>query len=173
MSIYLTEKRLGQILEELKPNHSFIHDKSVPNSKNKRMRPDFRCDKLKLILEFDGDSHYRSSDRIIKDKVKDADYQSLGYKVFRIPYFIQASENLWSLIFKEQIPYKQVYCNGFIDDKAILPADFCEMGVELFRLDLEKFNYARADIISSLKEKVSKKGNIDLVLPKSLHDLLE
>ena len=33
---YLTEKRLGEHLKSLFPNHKFIHDKIVPESKNKK-----------------------------------------------------------------------------------------------------------------------------------------
>lgn len=169
---YLTEKNLGLILEKIKPNYEFLHDKSVPNSTNKRMRPDFRNDELKLILEFDGDSHYCKAERIIKDKIKDDDYIKLGYRVFRIPYFIQMNSTLLQMIFNENIDFEQVYPNGFIDKKAVLPADFCEKGIELFKLDLEKFSYCKQEIINSLKNKVEETGNIELVLPKSLYYLL-
>ncbi len=50
MPRYLTEKNLGYILDELFPSNDFIHDKAVPNSQNKRRRPDFRSDSRKLIL---------------------------------------------------------------------------------------------------------------------------
>ena len=53
MTLYLTENNLKNILKEIKPEFTFLHDKSVPDSKNRRMRPDFRCDELKLIIEFD------------------------------------------------------------------------------------------------------------------------
>jgi len=44
-------------LENNFPN-LFIHNKSVVNSINKRFRPDYQSLNLKLIIEFDGYSHY-------------------------------------------------------------------------------------------------------------------
>jgi hypothetical protein len=172
MTDYLTEENLGKILKQIKPHNHFVHDKSVPGSTNKRLRPDYRNDELELILEFDGDSHYCKANRIIKDKIKDEDYIQLGYKVFRIPYFIQMNSNLLKMIFNEDINFKQVYPNGFIDKKAILPADFCEKGIELFISDLEKFSYCKNEIINSLKRKIEELENIELVLPKSLYYLV-
>lgn len=172
MPVYLTETNLGLILNELFLNNDFIHDKAVPNSKNKRLRPDFRSDKMKVILEFDGDSHYCKSQRIKTDIIKDDDYKSLGYAVFRIPYFIQMSSELIKMIFNKDIKYEQKYPNGFIDKKAVLAADFCELGIELFKKDLEKFSYCKNEIIESLKIKVQEKNDIELVLPQSLKHLM-
>jgi len=167
---YLTEANLGLILNELFPNNDFIHDKAVPNSTNKRLRPDYRSDKMKIILEFDGDSHYCKAQRIKTDIIKDKDYISLGYTVFRIPYFVQMSSELLQMIFNMDIKYKQKYPNGFIDKKAVLPADFCELGVELFRKDLEKFSYCKDEIIDSLNTKIKEKSDIELVVPLSLKE---
>lgn len=50
LPIYLTEVNLGITLNELFSDNYCIHVKSVPNSKNKRLRPDFRSDKMKIIL---------------------------------------------------------------------------------------------------------------------------
>lgn len=170
---YLTEKNLGEILKIIKPDYVFIHDKSVPESINKRLRPDYRNDALQLILEFDGDSHYCKAERVIKDKIKDDDYIQLGYKVFRIPYFIQMNTNLLEIIFNENISFMQEYPNGFIDKKAVLPADYCEKGIESFLIDLERFSYCRKEIIQSLKDKIIELDNIELVLPKSLYFLVK
>jgi hypothetical protein len=169
---YLTEANLGIILNELFPDNDFIHDKAVPNSKNKRLRPDFRSDEMKIILEFDGDSHYCKAQRIKTDVFKDDDYKSLGYKVFRIPYFIQMSSELIKMIFDKDINFKQKYPNGFIDKKAILPADFCELGVDLFKKDLENFSYCKDDIIKSLNQKIEEKNDIELVIPTSLKQII-
>jgi hypothetical protein len=73
---YLTEKWMGQIFSELLPEEEIIHDKSVPNAINKRRRPDFRFEQRKLIVEFDGDSHYCQAKRIISDREKDQDYSA-------------------------------------------------------------------------------------------------
>jgi len=174
MSVYLTEKKLGEILKNLLPDRNFIHDKSVPGSKNKRRRPDYRNDDLQLIIEFDGDSHYCKAGRIINDAIKDADYNTLGYKVIRIPYFIQMNTNLLQFIFGEgtKLTYAQEYDHGFIDKRAVLPADYCELGIEMFENDLQKFSQCKDEIIRSINLKISELGNINLVLPKSLQYLV-
>lgn len=61
---YLTELRLGSILNEYS-QHKFIHNKFVPNSNLKRFRPDYRCDELSVIIEFDGYAHYCNSKQIV------------------------------------------------------------------------------------------------------------
>jgi hypothetical protein len=169
---YLTEKNLGLILDELYPDNDFIHDKSVPNSKNKRRRPDYRSEERKLIIEFDGDSHYCKAQRIKSDIEKDEDYSSLGYRIFRIPYFVQISTPLLKKIFNENIPFIQRYPNGFIDPKAVLPSDFCELGIQLFKNDLVRFEYLAEEIVESLRNKAKEKNDIELVVPLSLKELI-
>lgn len=149
MPIYLTEANLGEILKEIVPDLEFVHDKAVPDAKNKRRRPDYRCDSEKLIIEFDGDTHYCKAQRIITDSEKDHDYSELGYRVFRIPYFVQMTENVIDQIFGRSITFEQIYPNGFIDPKAVLPADFCELGIIQFLKDLERFDYHKSEIINS------------------------
>ena len=172
---YLTEKRMGEIFENLLPNEAIIHDKAVPNSTNKRRRPDYRFEERKLIVEFDGDSHYCQAKRIITDQEKDKDYSSIGYKVVRIPYFVQMNDCLLDHIFGKRhgLTFSQVYKHGFIDKKAILPADYCELGIAQFKKDLETFSAFKSYIIQSLKNKITALGNIDLVLPSSLHYLVK
>ena len=85
---YLTEMKLGKILNLLFPHEEFIHNKMVPGSGIKN-RPDYRCEKLKLIVEFDGYQHYTKCCEIKKDEYKDKAYKKLGYDIVRIPNFIQ------------------------------------------------------------------------------------
>lgn len=168
MPEYLTEKNLGLILDEICPNNDFIHDKSVEGSKNKRRRPDYQSKERMLIIEFDGDSHYCKAQRIKSDVEKDNDYISLGYRIFRIPYFIQITSPVLKAMLDENIEFKQRYPNGFIDPKAILPADYCELGIDLFKKDLERFEYHANEIIESLKKKITEKRDSELVVPLSL-----
>lgn len=171
---HLTEKRMGEIFSCLLPDEDIVHDKSVPESSNKRRRPDYRFEERKLIVEFDGDSHYCQAKRIITDKEKDHDYSSIGYKVVRIPYFVQMNNHLLEHIFGSGhgLEFNQIYEHGFIDKKAILPADYCELGVRQFEQDLATFSAFKSDIVKSLESKISELGNIDLVLPSSLHYLV-
>jgi len=167
---YLTEENLGIFLNKHYSNA--IRDRTVPDS-NCRFRPDFRLEKEKLIIEFDGYGHYTNPTTIINDLKKDEIYSNLGFKVIRFPYFIQLNEKTIFDLLSLKIKIKQIYPHGFIDKKAPLPACFCELGIEKFLKDLEKFHYLKKDIIKSLKEKCDSLGNELLVLPKSLLGFLK
>ncbi len=172
MSEYLTEKNLGLIIDELFPNNDFIHDRSVPDSKNKRLRPDYRSEERKLIIEFDGDSHYCKAQRIKTDKIKDDDYISLGYRVVRVPYFIQITTPVLKEIFEKNIEFKQRYRHGFIDKKASLPADYCELGIYAFINDMNTFCYHKDEVYDSLRKKIKEKNDLELVIPSALKELV-
>ena len=173
MNDYLTETKLGEILKRLYPDQEFIHDKPVPLSSNKRKRPDYRCDNLKIIVEFDGISHYQNVNIILSDIDKDKDYTDLGYNVIRIPYFIQldieTTYKLFGITLTEDL-YN--YPHGFIDKKAILPASYCYEGLLKFEQDLKKFSWVSDKVIDSLKTKISTLG-IRKVLPEPLNHLLK
>lgn len=83
---------LEDYLQVIFPDVSdWVHDKPVggPNKELARKRPDYRSEALKLIVEFDGLPHYQSPKQIREDQKRTALYVSAGYKVIRIPYFIQ------------------------------------------------------------------------------------
>lgn len=70
----------------------WVHDKTVdtlPKELKCRKRPDYRSESLKLIIEFDGTPHYDSPMQILSDYKSKALYEQYGYKVVRIPFFIQ------------------------------------------------------------------------------------
>lgn len=71
----------------------WVHDKCI-NQQGKLYRPDYRSDSLMLIIEYDGLPHYQKPDVILKDEEKTKFYQELGYKVVRIPYFIQLTNSI-------------------------------------------------------------------------------
>ena len=169
---YLTEKKLGDIFQVLLPELEFVHNKTVPDS-GIRQRPDYRFEALKLIVEFDGYQHYQDVEVILRDWKKDKTYQAMGYRIFRFPYFVQMTSEILERIFGVSMAYKQVYPHGFIDDKALLPAHFCELGIQRFLSDLNEFEQYKGEIIQSLRQKVSEKQETNLVLPPSLHYLVE
>ena len=85
---------LEDYLKVIFPNvDDWVHDKALGmvNSTLYRSRPDYRSESLKLIIEFDGLQHYTKPDIIEKDIKTTELYEKLGYKVVRIPYFIQLS----------------------------------------------------------------------------------
>lgn len=153
---WLNEEKLGEALEIIFPDETFVHDKAVPNS-GTRKRPDFRCDNLKLIVEFDGTQHYTDVKWCYDDKEKDDTYTKMGYTIVRIPYFVQLSHDTIEHLFGVDIEFEQVFPHGFIVDKnEVLPADFCSLGYERFLRDIERFSYIKDDILASLHYKYNK-----------------
>ena len=51
------EDYIKVIFPEIPVDH-WVHDKPIPDS-GRRIRPDYRCDDLKLLIEFDGLQHYQ------------------------------------------------------------------------------------------------------------------
>ena len=169
--MYLTEDQLGVELERIFPGYEFVHDKQVPNS-NIKNRSDYRCESLKLIIEFDGYMHYNNASKIKTEEFKNITYKNMGYSVIRIPYFIQLSTKIIYELFGVIYQYQQSYPHGFVDSKALLPADFCELGILKFINDLHKFNYIYDDIIDSLVKKLNVLHDIDYILPPSIQYLI-
>lgn len=140
-SNYLNEKLLEIYLKYIFYNHEIIHNKVVPNSGIKN-RPDFRIDSLKLIVEFDGYMHYNCTKTILKDTRVTQIWESLGYKVIRLPYFMQMNKqtlNIFYNILNENIDIDILsnYKLGFIDCKALRVKDFCLYGLFRFIEDLK------------------------------------
>lgn len=81
----------------------WIHDKITglpkPDGKASRTRPDYRSESLQLIIEFDGIQHYTSPEKIRTDRKNTDFYESHGYRVIRLPYFIQLTESVVERMF--------------------------------------------------------------------------
>lgn len=164
---YLDEAKLGHCLAELFPNYEFIHDKAVPGA-GIGNRPDYRCEELKLIVEFDGFQHYCQVDVIYKDRLKDATYTNMGYRIVRIPYFVQLTSNVVNHYFGvDDVDMQIDFPQGFIADKGEkLPAEFCSLGIARFIDELHELNFIQNEIICSLKNKIKKyNGDSARVLP--------
>ena len=169
--MYLSEKKLGEILQEIYPDEIVINNKKIPGYKN-LCRPDYRLDKNKLIFEFDGPTHYTNSKRILKDKENDLFYQSIGYRVIRIPYFVQIDSLFFENILGITKESTYNFPHGFISEEIVLPADYCYAGILKFLNDLEKYSYIKDDIIESLISK-AKDIPLSIVLPEILNSLIE
>lgn len=163
---------LDEYLKIIFPHiNDWVHDKTVPNS-NCKKRPDYRSEQLKMIVEFDGLPHYLKPDKIINDIQAITLYTSLGYKVVRIPYFIQLTNkavktlfgiNVKQPLFDENIP-------SLIAKDCCTPAYLCIMGIERMAKDFknfpeqykvnmesmkkEDFNLTRWDLLEKEYEKV-------------------
>ena len=99
---------LDEYLSAIFPDAHWIYDsmipkdivhRRVPNYPLKRFRPDARCEELNLIVEFDGTAHYQDQSVVLSDVEKDAWLTGLGYKVVRIPYWIQLSNTMIAHLF--------------------------------------------------------------------------
>ena len=119
----------------------WIHDKVISGVKRK-FRPDWRSESLKLIVEFDGLQHYQSPTEILKDQDRIEFYESLGYKVVRIPFFIQLSnsavETLFGIKVIERLFNEDKYPSMNVKEKCT-PAFMCPAGIERMAKELSLF----------------------------------
>jgi hypothetical protein len=157
---YLDEASLGRFLRE-RLNPETVSDTLVPGIR-RRFRPDYRSERHRLIVEFDGDQHYRSAKHVIEDAMRDQILTDAGYRVLRIPYFVQMTEPVIGGLFGDLVadrrPFKD-FPHGFIADTVVFPADFCELGVERFLADLSRFAAIRTDILASLERATVGRGD--------------
>ena len=111
----------------------WLHDKAFGeyNGQKYKIRPDYRSESLKLIIEFDGLPHYKNPNTIEKDYINQKVYENNGYKVVRIPYFIQLSNDVVEKLFG--ITVKESLFNATIPSLGIngqhSPAYLCPAGV--------------------------------------------
>lgn len=170
---FLTEQSLGYFLKLIYEGAFFEHDKSF--IKGLRIRPDYRSELLKIIVEFDGYNHYTSPDRIVADFENMEIYKSLGYKVIRIPYFVQMSKSVIKYLFEKNVDIEQTYKHGFVSSKAtnVLPSSFCMLGIRKFQEDLDRFKFINEDLKDSLKQQLKIKKKRELVLPEQLFYLFD
>lgn len=93
---------LNEYLSVIFPNtNDWVHNQMFGehNGVKYKIRPDYRSDSLKLVVEFDGLPHYQDPAVIIKDDKNTEIYRQNGYKVVRIPYFIQLTNEAVEKLF--------------------------------------------------------------------------
>jgi hypothetical protein len=136
----------------------WVHDKAIEglsvNGKKCKIRPDYRSVKLKLIIEFDGTQHYTKPDIIEKDKNNNKIYSRLGYKVVRIPYFIQLSnkaiKTLFDVDLEEDLFNEKIPSLGIKGQNT--PAYLCPAGLKRMAEEFRKFPEQYKTNIDSLKK---------------------
>lgn len=180
---YLTEHSLGDFLNAIYPNCEWVHDKrfQIVEGEAFKFRPDFCCHELKMCVEFDGADHYMKTNIIQADNKKDETLKSLGYKVIRIPYFVQLDSASIKYLFNLDVKFDYHFKHGFISRNVTLPSSFCELGIWKFKnfvtlLEMDKhgngqviFDQIRESIINRIKSSTLPVEKAILnVLPSSL-----
>ena len=166
---YLTEVSLGQFLRERVDATTFVANQPV-RGLERRFRPDYHSEAHKLVAKFDGDQHYRSSRVILGDIERDAFFTENGFRVVRIPYFVQLSRAVITHLFRDIVHTTGDFLNfphGFISYTVVMPADFSELGIARFEDDLRRFGYIAGDILQSLREAAAVRGDWRTVYPSS------
>lgn len=123
------------------------------------------------VVEFDGDEHYRNTLKIKADTEKDQIATQHGYRVVRIPYWVQlTTDTLWHY-FNLNAEIRQDFSHGFIATK-IFPASFCELGIARFQRELTSLPAGvRTAVVNSLRDRCREYGS-QYVLPSSLQNVL-
>lgn len=119
----------------------WIHDKTLGSDCSRKVRPDFRNERKKLIIEFDGLQHYTNPKNIVKDKENSKYYESLGYKVVRIPYFIQLTKTVIKQMFGVEIN-EEMFPNEYGSmgpNSGCTPAFIPHLGLVRMAQDFKKY----------------------------------
>ena len=189
----LPDNHMMSVLQRLYPNqewkyNEYLRDDTgmVVNTKvGKRVRPGFICKELKMVIEIDGDNtirrgHYSKAEEVLNDQEKDKCYKAMGYRVIRIPMYVQLDQTMVKYYFGidyEKDLYPTCHMHGFAHPQILLPADFCELGVERFEKEMTQFpESVRTIIIETLKERIrqfiekgyEKEQSVSMVLPSRL-----
>lgn len=156
---------LDEYLNVIFPNiNDWVYDKQIPkelcNGIITKRRPDYRSEKLKLIIEFDGLQHYTNPDVILNDKIGTELYQKLGYKVVRIPYFIQLTNKAVKTLFGVETKIELFNENiaSLRSSNRNTPAYLCIAGIERMKNEFKLF----PEQYKINKEALMKENNIFL-----------
>jgi len=148
---------LDEYLAVIFPNtHDWIHDKGGVELDGKKLgtRPDYRSESLKMIVEFDGLPHYTNPDVILKDLQNTDNYEKAGYKVVRIPYFIQLSKDAVKELFS--VDLDQELFDDSIPSLGLkgrnTPAYLCHEGVKRMAKEFLRFPHQYEINLKVLKE---------------------
>ena len=146
------------------------HDKSFDKSlaELSRKRPDYKSESLKMIVEFDGLPHYTSPIQIKKDKERIDLYEKYGYKVIRIPYFIQLTNDAVYQLFNRKVDIKLFDENitSLTIHSEATPAFLPLCGIKRMAEDFSKFpkQYrVNLDYLKSLREEYNYRNVIESI----------
>ena len=176
---------LDEYLSAIYPGVGWIHDKIIKDSngdsiyvdgKVLRIRPDYRSEELHLIVEFDGIPHYTKPDVIARDITNTKLYEGLGYKVVRIPFFIQltnrAVKTLFGVDVKISLFPEGVPSMGANEQNT--PAYMCHWGLERMAREFKRFPEQYEVNIEALRDyEIKNPESSYLMQSKLLSDIYE
>jgi hypothetical protein len=167
---YVTQRKLSAALQQIVGDAWAGDEITIPGSK-RRWDMAYRAGNATVVVEYDGDEHYRNSMRIKVDGEKDEAAAAAGYRIVRFPYWVQLDETTLRHYFGLSAAIEQDFPHGFITTK-LFPASFCELGIERFRGELDQLPAkVRDDVIHSLRDRAEEHG-IEFVMPSGLRSLL-
>jgi hypothetical protein len=167
---YLTEAKLATALKVLVGTAWKGGQVSLPGSR-RRFDMAFRSGDTTVLVEYDGDEHYRDSLKIRADKQKTDLAADSQMKLVRVPYWVQLDDEMASHWFDIEAKIEQSFPHGFVTTK-LFPASFCELGIARFRRELEALPSAvRNAVVKSLRSRIEEYG-IEYVLPTALRELV-
>ena len=168
---HLTEQKLASALKQITGERWGGAELKVVGSR-RRWDMGFTDGSDRVVVEFDGDEHYRNTLKIKADQEKDAGARTEGLRVVRVPYWVQLDRVTLQHYFGLDAQIDQDFPHGFVTTK-IFPASFCEMGIERFQRELESLPAAvRTDVVQSLRDRATEHG-AEYVIPARLTDLLK
>jgi hypothetical protein len=136
--------------------NDWIHDKAIGdiNGQRYKKRPDYRSETLRLIVEFDGLQHYTNPDIIEKDIENTKLYSSVGYKVVRIPYFIQLTNRAVKTMFDVEVSEElfDEKISSLSTNGRNSPAYLCPAGVKRMAEEFKSFPEQYKTNIEFLKQ---------------------
>jgi hypothetical protein len=167
---WLNEDVMVWVMEIMFGKDRISRNKGLPEQRN--IRPDILVSDIRLIIEFDGPLHYTEAHASVGDLIKDEVYAKHGYRVIRIPYYIQLTEEVIETLFNG-IKYEKpniwfTYPHGFLYYQVAVPADFCETGIERFRKDLIIFADQKDMIVNSMHMQARVRKSMQKVFPPSM-----
>ncbi len=167
---FLTEEKLIGALQTILVPQPLLSQHKLPGS-SYVWDGAFTRNRQLVLVEYDGDEHYRSSLRIKSDRQKTDEAAKVGCKVVRFPYWVQLDTVTLYYYFGLSAIVVQDFPHGFITTR-YFPASFCELGIVRFRKELGDLpEEIRQAVILSLRERIDEYG-LTYVLPKSLRRLV-
>lgn len=163
---YLTEARLAAALRQIVGDRWSGVELKIAGSK-RRWDMGFHEAGRRVVVEYDGDEHYRNTLKIKADREKDALAVASGLTVVRIPYWVQLDRVTVRHYFGFDAEISQSFPHGFISTK-LFPASFCELGLARFECELSSLpTVVREAVVRSLTDRIAEYGR-EWVVPAAM-----